>query len=572
MDYRSGKADPLRRLNDQDGSFLVAAILFIFVFFMIAGFAVDLSSYLNKKAKLQNMADGAAKTAGRALQQYRNNPNVTLVHQQVLNYIKQRQGREKLEMYPSSNQIKTGSNDLDDNIGVRKMVTNCGNPSASQHYYRTESGDTKPLPSCHGTTSDTFYLTGVAMLDHFSPLFMPDAVFGVNEGGMAAVSVAAVEPSTVKKVVQTPGNTVPLNCGLIADGTIEIHGNNFNTPYSNKVSQSGFCANADIDVSGSNNGNIGNVYTHGNFHPGGGTYGTIHEREPERTIPEFKYDKPSHPDYDVVLNDSTFESWPNQTAFLHPEKFDEVTPYFNRELALAYTGFTKLTSVATNEFYTTVTPSRAIAKNNKGSNDGETSCSECPITKEMLDKQGNPTGVNVTKVDDGKYVFSQGSTIEYSNSDPIGLYADADVTFSGNNHTVKGGLYATGDITVEKNNNVFKGVKSKLGGLAMWSEGNISVPMNNITLEGIVGAGNDFSFTGPPYGGGNDSGFEGMLVVGGNFQSNENSSNTDFLLDKSKFNYDAMNMNGFTKTLPGSKKQVGVRQPLFANVQVNLVN
>lgn len=508
--YAMGSLSHLNRNNR--GSFILSAIFFIVIFMMIAGFAVDLSSYLNKKAKLQNMADGAAKTAGRALQQYRNYPNIDNGYKQVWAYIKERQGKNKFEIYPHSGQMLTGANDLKDNIVFRRMETNCGDPTASKYFYREANGDTQLISSCYGSSSDTFYLSGVAMVDHFEPLFLPNSVFGVRLSGISAVSVARVEPTTLEKIKSIPTDTEPMNCGIIIsdnDGDMDgsaLEANNFT------LGGGDLCSNGDLtfgDSSENENANNLNV--------------SIEQWEGANCIVDRSNNNPCDDDDADNAYRSTFDDRKDEPSFhyTNPDSYGVVI--------------------------------------NESNYDSWSTCPGRPGKE-------TPEGFCVKETSSGQYELSENVG---SSSNKKTIYVDGSLTVSGNNTTVHGGIYAGGAIEVTDNNIEFRGDPDVLGGLAAWSEGDLTVDGNNNVVRGIFGAEGDLSFTNN--GGGNGD-FQGILFGNGDFNWENNSNATTLELDKSRFNYSSLDMGDWRVAKSTEPRSDDIKKPLFANVSVSLVD
>ncbi|MFB6347162.1 MAG: pilus assembly protein TadG-related protein, partial [bacterium] len=248
-EFDSTSLDP----NDESGSFIIATVFFMFVFLMAASFGVDVTNYYNKRSKLQNIADGAALSTGRALQQYTDYPNTDKSIEAYQNYVRERQGKQKLETYAS------GQEQLENNLMVKRWETNCSKSSGPYVYY-DDDGDSHDLPdphnNCYGSNSDTFYVTGVTVFDHFEPYFLPESAFGQRSKGMSAHAVAVIEPKTRVKTIQSGGSA---QCGLYVKQSMKISGNNFNAGVSPSLEVCGSATGASIDVDGNNN-ELGDVH------------------------------------------------------------------------------------------------------------------------------------------------------------------------------------------------------------------------------------------------------------------------------------------------------------------------
>ncbi|MGM0380965.1 MAG: TadE/TadG family type IV pilus assembly protein [bacterium] len=454
--------------NNEKGSFLVMGIFFLVIFMMVAGLAVDISRYLVKRQKLRRVADGAALAGAGALKQYTDDsPAIEPAYESVLDYLEAHFGTEYLELYEKHSDT--------DVVGI-----------TVQKY-----GD--------GSTDKPQYRVGVVVYGGFAPYFFPDRFLGEDFFAFYELAVAETyyEPRTRVEYK-------PINCGMVANGSIELTGNNFNTDIDGEPAT--ICTNADIDASRSSEGVLGDIYTAGDFQPPGGSHGEVHTDEPVREKPDFEYDYPEHPGYDVVINDTNFYNWPTC--------------------------------------------------------DGDNS------VRRLTTKDGQQLDSCVTRAAAEDYVFDSPvdlSKSSLSTGDSIGIYSEGSLTFTANDNYVSGGIYSTGNITVEKNTNEFLGNPDKLGGLALWAEGDADVQMNNVRLRGIVGAEGDYDFTGPP-GGGDISGFRGMLVSGGGFSSADNSEYTRFQYDSEYIDYDALDMNDWTEAVHRE-----VDEPYYSQISTRLV-
>lgn len=441
----------LKWSRDEKGSFLVLGIFFVVIFVMIGGLAVDISRYLVIKQKARRVSDGAALAGAEALNQYTDDkPDTSLAFQAVLDYLEDHYGTDYLDLYE-----KHSPTDVD-GIEVREI----DDPSSDKSQYRV----------------------GVVVYGGYAPYFMPRQFLSENILTFYEVAVAETYYDPRTRVEYKP-----IDCGLVADGKIELSGNNFNQDVSGDPAT--ICSNGDIDASKSSGGILGDIYTAGNFGPPGGDYGKVNTSEPVRESPEFQYDYPEHSGYDVVINDTNYNNW-------------DV-------------------------------------------------CSSDTTARSLTTKDGDKLDACVSQTGTDTYVFNSPVDLSKSNlsiGDSVGIYSQGSLTFTANTNRVDGGIYSTGDITVEKNDNKFIGNKDKLGGLTLWAAGDLDVHMNTVQIDGLVGADGSFEFTGPP-GGGEVSGFKGMMVTNDVFYSADNSQNTRFLYDPSLFDYDALDMKDWEEAV-----------------------
>lgn len=194
-------------LNEQDGSFLVAGALFMFMFMTISAFGIDLSHYMLIQQRTQNAADGAALAGGVALNQYTDTPDTSKAYDAVLRHIHSAQGEKFRDMYDRRDPR------IVDHIMIAPVNTN----------------------------GDTVYRVGVIAFDKFTPIFLPRSVFGKRNELVMQTTVAEVTPTPRSQLVQ-----IPINCAIIAghnpgNGDVEIDGNNFG------VDGGGLCSNANIE-------------------------------------------------------------------------------------------------------------------------------------------------------------------------------------------------------------------------------------------------------------------------------------------------------------------------------------
>ncbi len=394
-----------------------------------------------------------------------------------------------------------------------------------------EGIEIKKIEKSNEETDD--YRVGVVVYGVFQPYFFPDRFLSERLTGTYRLAVAETYYDPRRRVEYEP-----MNCGMVVDGELTLSGNNFNQNIEGQPAN--LCANADINAGGSANGVLGDIYTAGDFVPPGGGHGLVRTGEPVRENPEFLYNYPEHSDYDVELSDTTFETWdPCGGAASRPAKdfFDPLYSIFR--------------------------PSDALAQPPHAGPPGGGE------TKELTTKDGEYVGVCVNRSEKGKFNFEQGTELvegEMQTGDSIGIYVEGSLNFV-RNSKVHGGIYATGDITVESNNNDFIGNPDKLGGLSLWADGDVKIHMNNVKIEGLTGAGGNYEFTGPPFGGGNISGFRGVLISGDSFESSDNSANTRFQYDPELVDYNALDMKDWEEAV-----HIEVKQPPYTQISVRLIS
>lgn len=462
------------RPGSEKGSFIVAAIFFMFVFMMIAAFAVDVSSYFNKRSKLQNMANTTALAGGQAFRQYTDHPEETLAIKSIVKHIKQRQGTEKLEQYyhkeTLQNYVESSENSTRDNIEIRHMETNCGIPGAGTYVNWVTATDTEPIPEdCWGSNTNDFYLVGVVLYDHFEPLFLPSASFGEQLTGMSASAVAVVEPQDNRK------KNNAIDCGLIVGKSdtatgIDINGNNWD------MTGGDMCTNAPINFAkGKDRPFPIYQYKNSECHNEGSSCSDLTTFGEVKGHPDFSQTDATT--YDVNLGNS--DSWDQGSC-----------------------------------------SSGEVEMENSSGN-----------VVEWTD--GTPVCVDDSS---GTYTFNEQNKEQMQNPDgsPVSIYADDEVAFNSTDGSgIRGGLYAEGDITIKGNDHNFIGDPDTKGGLSLYTEGTLKVKKNSNTFEGIVGAEEDMIFTSS---GGGQGSISGQVIVGDEFQDNSNSNAAvDITYNEEKF-------------------------------------
>ncbi len=394
------------------------------------------------------------------------------------------------------------------------IIENYGQQHAD--FYQVNSPtDVDNIRVVHYTTSDPdhygqeYYRVGALVYGAFSPYFWPSRFFG--EVGSRLFVRHAVAEVHPRPIRQFVGMNI--DCSVYAAGNMNLSGNNF------KAGGAAFCAGGNINAGGSNNGVIGDVYLHssGSFSPPGGGHGTVNSYDEQRLVPRFTETNPAA--YDVNLAD--FDEW-------------------------AVTG---------------QCPGNARAV--------RTQDSEAP---DVQWEDGSP--VCVVKTADGYSISNNnGGQISLVGGDPVTIYSDDSVTFSGNGNGLKGGLYARGSILVEGNNYLFEGDRDKLGGLALWgaedleaeAEAEVEFERNSIKVVGISGAGGDYIFG--SMGGGTGPILEGLLVTGGNFIMPSNSDNARITFDTEIFDPSFIDFGNWQQSA-----QVEQTRPLYSEVKVRLIS
>ncbi len=445
------------------------------------------------------------------------------------------------------------SADFQDLILLLTMTPNSGSGTggggsgASYSYSTTTS-------KCSVEYGTNFYRVGVQVYGKFEPYFWPKNIFGRETSAVSTQAVAEVHP---RRVYQSQSD--PLDCGIYSGGQMTLSGNNFDADGVD------FCSNSNIDAGGSNNGTMGDIFLleSAMFSPPGGSSGTVENFSPARSMPQFQATNPGA--YDVDL--SNYDSWSD----------------------LGECGGS--VDCGPNDG-----SSWSRDCDNNGDCPSSCECDQGPGYDACVPKSGGGAGgsgkalrtsgngsadvvwesggsaVCVEK-SGGGYTLgkNQGGKIQEADGSPVTIYADGDVTFTesgkapGTNNGLNGGLYTTGDFTVAGNNYEFVGDKSSLGGLAVWAEGDVDFQKNNVTVEGITGAGGNYSFS--SNGGGKPVRISGVLVSGGEFEFNPNSNNTKIEFAPSKFDSNYLDVGGWSTTVQRSQGR-----PLYSQVKVRLIH
>lgn len=164
-----------------------------------------------------------------------------------------------------------------------------------------------------------------------------------------------------------------------------------------------------------------------------------------------------------------------------------------------------------------------------------------------------------------EFLNETGALIQHKGGGPVTLYVDGDITFDSNQSGVKGGLYSTGNVTVEMNNNAFGGQPDKLGGLALYAEGDLTIVRNNVTLQGIAGSDERLTLEGR---GGGTKNVAGIVIGRGGFTDGSNSNaRRDVVLDRSAYQKDALTGGGWS-----TAEWAAVAEPLFAHTRTYLID
>ncbi|MFB6347670.1 MAG: hypothetical protein ABEK50_18290, partial [bacterium] len=378
-----------------------------------------------------------------------------------------------------------------------------GSSSSSSTSYSSTS-TTGGSGTCGSSQKDVFYRVGVQVFESYKPYFMPQDVFGRENRAVSDYAVAEVKPSYQYKTSQS---IQPVQCGVFADQSFVIRGNNLNSSSTN------YCTNGDVYAGLSVNGTMGDILARSGKvlnKPGGSSGNTIRfsERKP---VPRFKQSSPTY--YDVNLGN--FSSWSDLNAC--------------RGLARAMR--TKGSSQAD------------VRWENGGA-----------VCVTYTNGQFTITGNNKGK-------------IQLSNGDAVSIYSDEKVSFGSNGIGLKGGLYWEGDIEILMNNHEFIGDVDVLGGLALWSERDITFSKNNLTVRGILGSRGDITQLSK---GGGTPVFEGLITSGGTFKWLANSNNSKITHVTS--NYDRELLTNLEKWGPSKNVQNKVKTPDFSQVQTYLID
>lgn len=120
---------PLEKaVNSEDGSFLIAAALFMIMFLAVASLGIDGARYYMKTSRLQQIADGAALKGAQAFNSFDTRPERSAVNQAVLNYIENEQGLENRDLYEVQSPGKVK------NIMIREVSSPRPNPNCTQGF------------------------------------------------------------------------------------------------------------------------------------------------------------------------------------------------------------------------------------------------------------------------------------------------------------------------------------------------------------------------------------------------------------------------------------------------------
>lgn len=490
---------------------------------------------------------------------------------------------------------------FDDDGITRKTVLNDGGNVV------TADNTRGVVPGIHKSSSqDVYYRVGVTVFGQFEPYFLPKAIFGNSSNLIEQIAVARVEPKGIKDL---KGKKIPVDCGMFANGTIQLSGNNINTDYPDLAEKTGVCGNSNIDGSNSPNGIVGDAYTLETStieFPGGGG-GEKNKFSNPRSMPSFTKTDPA--DYDVELTATNFANWSSCSSVtwfdsiregywiargdeslinknLIPSGISSVyQTFFNQNIF--YFPSQKSLGIEAISSYFRMVPlpmGQGVGTNVNSGNSGNGGGSTYVAEKALRGPSGDPlewedgTPVCVAETATGEYEFTNkgsddnnthSNQIMKKNGDPVTIYADKSVNFQ-QGTGLKGGLYSEMNINSEGNSHDYMGNTDKLGGLALWAEGNINLEFNNLTMDGIVGADGMVNYQGPPVGGGKGTTnhtLRGITISRtGGMNWPANSSSQGFYKDESKFDYDVLDVNGWVVN-----KTDDVDVPLFSNVNVYLV-
>lgn len=391
---------------------------------------------------------------------------------------------------------------------VLRMTVNPNPGSGGNDSVENVSSSGSQSPPCNPFPDGT-YRIGVIVQGKIQYHLWPDWFKETDSHRrIVRTAIAEVVPQPVHRNFPDP------DCGVYTGGTTWVTGKNLN------ASSTNFCSNSGIEADQSNGGKMGDLYVPegaGEINPPHGEHGETRRLPEEQPIPTFTNNNPS--DFSVDLNN--FDSW--------------------SDLGSCSTG----------------------GKGKGGGGGGESKALRTQDGDDVTWGSGG-SRVCVSKDGSGNYVVNDGGDLiqEYG-GDPVSIYADGAVTFSGNNNGIKGGLYAEGDVVVPGNNYDFFGDPSVQGGLSLWSEEDVLIEKNSVTIEGITGSGGDYTFEGS--GGGNGPVVEGVLANQGDFEMDSNSNNARISHDTSK--YDPSSLSGDWSGSP----QEELEKPLYSNVKVRLI-
>lgn len=344
--------------------------------------------------------------------------------------------------------------------------------------YRTGTGDTIRhvlVDQFRDGGGDTYYKVGVLVFEEFDPFFLPRQVYGDDPRLITTEAVARLDSRSVQKL-----RSSPMDCGLIVSenppaGEVGIKGNNFN------LEDGALCADGNIAFEKGKDDdfpiqqweNATCTTRKGGSCPGRTTYSD------DKAFPRFVYTDPD--EYSVDFSQSS--TWGSGSCGGGASAMETTTD-------------TPVTWGAGGVPVCVTTTSGGGRGGGKG--------------------KGSFSGYDFTN--------EQKAQIQTTNGNPVTLYADDSVRFTGNGGGINGGLYSTQDIVLEKNSGQFLGDAGMLGGLSLYAERDLIIRKNNTHLEGIVGAGRDVRFTSN---GGGHHRIAGIVLARRKFIDHANSNAAD---------------------------------------------
>lgn len=459
----------------ETGGILIGLSISILVFFMVAAMGVDLSRYFLRMAEVQKVADGAALSGAQALGYYSNQPKQSRAVNAAWRYIRTHQGEDYADLY---------------------------------QYHGAGKVEGIYVEGFTNTKGDSSYKVGVLVHGTFEPYFLPRMVFGDDPIRISRMAVSRIDGTAIQKI-----DDVAVECGVYADGLMEIDGENID------VSEAGLCGNSDIDAGGgSSNKYVGDVFYHEDATvtcpDDNGCENLVPLDEPH-AMPTFQYSDPSY--YDIDLRD-----------------------YSSYSQGVCDTG---------KELPNT---------------EWDTDLTQVCVNKEDTDNDGN--------VDEYVFLSKDGKTpnnfgnIQAVGGGAISIYADAGVTFNANNVGLDGGIYASGDIVVDGNNNKFLGDPTKEGGVALWSDETLNINTNSITVRGIMGSRLGGDVVIGSNGGGDGTDIRGMVISNGDFAFHNDSNSAEIVHDPTAFDPDALDLGNWKKV-----DIAHMKAPQFVNARAYLV-
>lgn len=159
-----GGGTGLTRRGTERGSVVIASVIFMFLFLMVAGFGVDLARYFVLQQRTQTIADEAVLSSAQQLNQVRTLEELdrARILRGALRYIQQKDGY---------------SDDVYD-----YTVEMTGGDIQSARF------------SPDATHPDTYYRIGINVKHAFEPYFLPRGIFGDHYSAIQAQAVAEAVP------------------------------------------------------------------------------------------------------------------------------------------------------------------------------------------------------------------------------------------------------------------------------------------------------------------------------------------------------------------------------------------